>query len=98
MIIQARLTKPQDFRAYAVAAAALVARLGGHYRVVSGATSVLEGSWPEVKTVISEWPDRASALAFWQCDEYAQVKTLREGTGEFNVVLIDGIDEPAPLK
>jgi uncharacterized protein (DUF1330 family) len=39
--------------------------------------------------VISEWPDRAAALRFWQSPEYAEARKLREGTGSFQVVLVD---------
>lgn len=98
MIIQARITRPERFRAYTAVVPALVARFGGRYRVLGGNTSVLEGQWPEVKTVVSEWPDRASALAFWHSPEYAQAKLLRAGAGEFTVVLVDGLpaDPAAP--
>ena len=98
LIIQARISQPERFRAYTAVVPALVARFGGRYRVLGGATTVLEGHWPEVKTVVSEWPDRASDLAFWQSAEYAQAKLLREGAGEFTVVLVDGLPaEPAQL-
>jgi uncharacterized protein (DUF1330 family) len=95
MIVQARVTRPEPFRAYTAVVPALVARHGGRYRVLGGATTVLEGQWPEVKTVVSEWPDRASALAFWHSDDYVRAKALREGAGEFNIVLVDGLEPPA---
>jgi uncharacterized protein (DUF1330 family) len=91
MIIQARITDAHKFSAYAAVVPALVARFGGRYRVLGGATTVLEGQWPEVKTVVSEWPDRAAAEAFWQSPEYRAACTLREGAGEFTVVLSDGL-------
>ena len=94
MIIQARVTDAERFRAYTAVVPALVARFGGRYRVMGGAPQVLEGEWsrwPEVKTVVSEWPDRAAAQAFWNSDAYREAARLREGAGEFNVVLIDGL-------
>jgi uncharacterized protein (DUF1330 family) len=39
--------------------------------------------------VISEWPDKASALAFWNSPEYAQAKKLREGIADCQVLLIE---------
>lgn len=91
MIIQARISDAEKFRAYTAVVPALVARFGGRYRVLAGATTVLEGQWPELKTVVSEWPDRAAAEAFWQSPEYRAACALREGAGDFNVVLIDGL-------
>jgi uncharacterized protein (DUF1330 family) len=93
MIVQARITQPEKFRAYTAVVPELVARFGGRYRVLGGATTVLEGQWPEVKTVVSEWPDRERALAFWHSPEYTAAKALREGAGEFTVVLVDGLPE-----
>jgi uncharacterized protein (DUF1330 family) len=97
MIIQAHITVPEKFRNYTAVVPALVARHGGRYRVLGGATTVLEGQWtpwPDVKTVVSEWPDRASAMAFWQSDDYRTAAKLREGAGDFTVVVVDGIDTP----
>jgi len=91
MIIQARITQAEKFSTYTAVVPALVARFGGRYRVLGGTTTVLEGQWPEVKTVVSEWPDRAAAVAFWNSPEYRAACALREGAGEFNVVLIDGL-------
>jgi len=97
MIVQARITQPEKFRAYTAVVPALVAQHGGRYLVLGGASRVLEGHWPEVKTVVSEWPSRAAAMAFWDSDAYRAAAVLREGAGEFNIVLVDGIGEaPGP--
>jgi uncharacterized protein (DUF1330 family) len=95
MIVQARITQPEAFRRYTAVVPALVARFGGRYRVLGGATTVLEGQWPEVKTVVSEWPDRAAALAFWHSPEYRDAVRLREGAGDYTIVLVDGLPDAA---
>jgi uncharacterized protein (DUF1330 family) len=92
MVIQARLSDPARFAAYTQVVPALVARHGGRYRVLGGGDALrLEGAWPEVRTVVSEWPNREAALAFWNSAEYQEAKKLREGAGEFTVVLLDGV-------
>ena len=45
----------------------------------------------ETKIVIQKWPDAQTAQKFWNSPEYAQVKRLREGTGTFRVMLVEGI-------
>ena len=40
--------------------------------------------------VISEWPDRAAAQAFWNSPEYAEAKKLRDGIAACQVLLIEG--------
>lgn len=96
LIIEARITDPKNFADYAGAAAALVARSGGRYIVMRGEQEWLEGDGDAAaRTVVSEWPDRASALAFWNSDEYATIKPLRAGTGTFRVRLVDAAETPA---
>ena len=94
MIIQALVTDAAQFAKYTAVVPALVHQFGGHYRVLGGATTVLEGHWPEVKTVVSEWPTRAAAEAFWASPQYRQAALLRAGAGDFTVVLIDGLPTP----
>jgi len=67
-----------------------VERFGGRYVLMGAATQVLEGDSAEGGgAVISEWPDRATALRFWNSPEYAVARKLREDTGRFQVVLVD---------
>lgn len=95
LIIKARLTDAVAFRAYAQQAAALVARFGGRYRVLGSVPEVLEGPEDKSKIVVSEWPDAAAARAFWNSPEYAAVRPLREGLGEFEVLLVEGVASEA---
>ena len=92
MIVLGAFTDFTRFMAtYQVAVGPLIAQFGGEYLLVGSDLQLLEGSFPEGGgSVISKWPDRAAALAFWNSPEYAQVKKLREGTGTFQVVLVDG--------
>ena len=95
LIVEARITDPDGFADYASAASALVARFGGEYVVMRGEQQWLEGPTDAARTVVSRWPDRATALAFWNSDDYAQIKPLRAGTGDFRVRLVDAA---APLQ
>ncbi|MCW5580183.1 MAG: DUF1330 domain-containing protein [Luteimonas sp.] len=92
LVIRARVTDAAGFAPYARQAAELVQRMGGRYRVVGGRQDLLEGEGADVRMVVSEWPDRNGALAFWNSAEYAALKALRAGTGEFEVRLVDGVE------
>jgi uncharacterized protein (DUF1330 family) len=75
---------------YQAAVAPLIDAFGGRYILVGSGLEVLEGAFPGGGGgVISVWPDRDAALRFWNSPEYAAIKPLREGTGQFQVVLID---------
>ena len=90
LIIEAHITDPSRFAAYARAVPDVMARYGGEYIVMGGRQDTLEGQPPHSRMVISRWPDRAAALAFWHSPEYAAIKPLRADTGQFHVLLVDG--------
>ena len=75
---------------YAPAADALVERFGGRYVLRAPGAVALEGAGGHgASVVISEWPDKAAALAFWNSPDYADVKRLREGLADVQVLLVE---------
>jgi uncharacterized protein (DUF1330 family) len=91
MIVTAKIADRDAFiRGYGVAAAKLVEQCGGKYVLRGPGVSLLEGDFGEsASMVISEWPDRATAEAFWNSPEYADVKKLRAGIADCQVLLIE---------
>ena len=91
MIVTAKIADRDAFIAgYGAAAGALVARFGGKYVLRAPGAALLEGDFGDgASMVISEWPDKAAALAFWNSPEYADAKKLREGVADCQVLLIE---------
>ena len=90
LIIRAQVHDRAAFAAgYAPAAAALVARFGGSYLVRAPRPEALEGDDAGGSVVVSQWPDRAAALAFWHSAEYAEVRRLRAGLADVQVLLVE---------
>lgn len=91
MIVLGAFTDFERFMAgYQVAVAPLIERFGGEYLIVGHDLLPLETDFPGGGgAVVSKWPSRAAALAFWNSPEYAEAKKLREGTGTFQVVMVD---------
>ena len=91
MIVVAHITDRDKFiGGYAPAAAELVSRFGGRYVLRAPGAEVLEGEiGPNRSVVVSEWPDKAAALRFWNSPEYQQVKQLREGACTAEVLLVE---------
>jgi len=91
MIIYARIHDREKFiSGYAPAASALVEKFGGHYVLRAPGADVLEGTVePGGSVVISEWPDKEAAQAFWNSAEYAEAKQLRNGVADVEVLLVD---------
>lgn len=94
MIITAKVHDREKFiTGYGAAAAALIPKFGGEYLLRGPGAELLEGSFGEgASMVISKWPSREAARAFWNSPEYAEVRKLREGLAEVQVLLIDGPD------
>lgn len=92
MIVQARITDPVRFADYSAQTPRLVEAHGGRYLCIGRDALLLEGSFGSgLSVVISVWPSRQDALNFWSSQEYKALRALREGTGEFNVTLVDDL-------
>lgn len=92
MIVTAKIADRGAFiDGYGAKAGALVEKFGGKYVLRGPGAELLEGDhWDGASMVISEWPDRAAAKAFWNSAEYSEVKKLRENIADCQVLLIDG--------
>jgi len=95
MLVMGRNYDREALRAYAKALPPVYERYGGEYLAVQRDFEVLEGAYPYESIVVSRWPSLAAAKAFWRSAEYAEVKQLREGNGEFNVVVFEGMRSAA---
>jgi uncharacterized protein (DUF1330 family) len=91
MIVTAQISELERFiQGYGQAAGELVERSGGRYILRGGGAELLEGNFGDgAAMVISEWPDKETARQFWESPEYKEVKKLREGLAEVQVLLIE---------
>ena len=94
MIVTAAIHDRETFiTGYGAAAAELIGQFGGEYLIRGPGAELLEGDFGDgAGVVVSKWPDRAAAKAFWNSPEYAEVKKLREGLADVQVILVDGPD------
>jgi uncharacterized protein (DUF1330 family) len=91
MIVVAKIQDRDAFiTGYGAAAAKLVEQFGGKYVLREPGAQLLEGDFGDgASVVISEWPDKAAAQAFWNSPEYAEVKKLRDGIADVQVLVIE---------
>jgi uncharacterized protein (DUF1330 family) len=91
MIVVAKIVDRDAFiNGYGAAAGKLVAQFGGKYVLRGPGAELLEGDFGDgASMVISEWPDRAAAKAFWNSPEYGEAKKLRAGVADCQVLLIE---------
>ena len=91
MIVTALIKDTEAFMTgYGPAAGALVEQFGGEYLLRGPGAECLEGDFGDgAAMVISKWENREAAKAFWNSPEYTQVKKLREGIADVQVLLIE---------
>jgi uncharacterized protein (DUF1330 family) len=91
MIITAKIHDRDEFLSgYSKATAPLVEKYGGRYVMRAPGATLLEGGFGDGGSVaISEWPDREAALRFWNSDDYAKAKPLRDGLADVQVILVE---------
>lgn len=92
MIVTAKIADRDAFiQGYGAAAGVLVEKFGGKYILRGPGAELLEGGFGDgASMVISQWPDKEAAKAFWNSPEYAEAKKLRADIAECQVLLIEG--------
>jgi len=90
IIVKAKITNREGFSRYTDVVPGLVTKFGGQYRILGSPICALEAPEDSRIVVISEWPNKEAADNFWNSAEYQQAKKLREGCGDFEVILVGG--------
>jgi uncharacterized protein (DUF1330 family) len=90
LIANIEVTDPEGFERYRQAVPAVIARFGGRYIVRGGAVTAKEGAMDLKRLVILEFPDMATAEAFYAAPEYKPLLDLRLASTRSDVVLADG--------
>jgi uncharacterized protein (DUF1330 family) len=85
MIVTAKIHDREKFvTGYGAAAAKLVAQFGGKYLIRAPGAQQLEGEGLDgTSVVVSEWPDKAAALRFWNSPELLKPRRCGRGWPTF---------------
>lgn len=67
-----------------------VARHGGRFIVRGGEIELLEGEWDTRRVIVIEFPDMAAARGWYESEDYAPLKTLRQSASDTNIILVEG--------
>lgn len=93
MIVRGRGYEPAALGSYAAVLPPIYAKYGGRYVAFDTDIDVAEGDSADQALIISAWPSKAAARAFWDGPEYREAIKLREGVGTFDVVIVGAIPE-----
>jgi len=67
-----------------------VARHGGRFIVRGGEIELLEGEWDTRRIIVIEFPDMAAARGWYESEDYAPLRTLRQSASDTNLILVEG--------
>ena len=71
--------------------APVVQKFGGRYIVMGGKMDIVEGEWQPWYPVIIEFPSYDQAMAWYQSEEYKELKALRHTAVNCNAVFMEGV-------
>ena len=91
MIVQIKITREEGWPEYRQQVSELFAQHGGRYHVGGGPVEVLEGSYDGRRLIVFEFLSMEVIRSVWNSPEYAEVKKLREGSGELDVWAVPGV-------
>jgi len=92
VIFQADVTDPEQYERYKARSGPVVSAAGGRFIVRGGEVDVLEGEAPSGRTVLIEFPDMASARAWYDGEQYSEARALRQDAARARVFIVDGVD------
>ncbi len=85
--------KSDDLMSYAQQSAELISKHGGAYIIRGPASEVFEGTHLQGKSlVIAQFPNVDVIKEFWSSPEYLAFKSLREGTGIYDIGVFEGAE------
>jgi uncharacterized protein (DUF1330 family) len=87
----AQYRSSQEYAAYRIAVAELNRKYGARILTQSGTARCIEGEWNHDSMVIIEFASLAVAHQFYQSQEYAAVKVLRQDAPPISIVVVDGM-------
>ena len=94
VIVDMKISNPEQYQQYMAAAPAAVKAAGGEYLVRGGAHAVLEGLWQPARIAMLRFPSLDAAKAFYDAELYRAARSKREGATEFfNMVVVEGVPD-----
>lgn len=95
LIVRVTVTDAEKYGEYVKHSPRILDRFGGKFIARGGEVTTLEGPEETNRVVIIEYPDVESAKAMYESEEYGLAKALREGAGEAQFIVINGLEDGA---
>lgn len=84
------ITSPEPYASYVKDVGASVAQYGGRFIVRGGRAEKLEGPLEPKRVVVIEFPTVERAKAWWDSEEYRELKALRQRASAGSLFVVEG--------
>lgn len=91
LIARIDITDPDHYRQYSAQTPGVIEKFGGRFIARGGEIVTLEGQEETRRIALVEFPSLEQAKAFYRSAEYQEVKKLREGAAETQLVVVGGV-------
>ncbi len=85
------ITNPERYKDYVAANAAPLKKYGARFVVRNGESQVPKGQLGGRRHVVIEFDSYEQALACYESAEYQEAKARREGAGEAQIIIVEGL-------
>jgi uncharacterized protein (DUF1330 family) len=91
VIVEVSIHNPVEYEDYKKLTPVSLIPFDGKFIVRGGKAETLEGEWNPERIVVIEFPDIEKANAWWNSEEYAQAKALRQRTSYTKMIVVPGV-------
>ena len=91
IIVQINITNKEPYKEYLKQVTAIATKFGGEYIIRGGNFKTLLGKWNFERTVVIKFPSYDIAMKWYNSDEYAPVKKIREDNSDANLIIVEGL-------
>ena len=89
-ILQMNITNQEKYKEYLDQVTTIVKKHQGDYIVRGGKSEVVLGKWDYQRTVVVKFPSYEAAIQWYNSEDYAPIKKIREDNSEGNCIIIEG--------
>lgn len=91
MIVVTKVLKSEGWEPYQSRVGDCFSGYGGKYVVKRETPVVLEGSFEKERITVFEFPSMKAIQDLWGSDEYREIRKLRDGLGELDVLAVQTV-------
>jgi uncharacterized protein (DUF1330 family) len=92
IVVEVEVHDMERYEKYKAMVPPSLATYGGRFLVRGGKVETLEGDWTPKRFVMVEFSSLERAKAWWDSEEYAEAKALRQATAKTQMIVVEGVD------